>query len=436
MREAVHGRPGALAGFAVFATAVWLIWGYKTVLSRSYRPYTTPHDASTTVVIPVVDEPVGLFREVLLRIVKQEPDQLIVVINGPANAGLEDVCVGLGVDWRWTPTPGKRNAIRVGVEAAWGDIVVLVDSDTLWTDNTLGELLKPFADPTVGGATTRQRILESRRHFFTRWADWMENSRALYSMPAQSVAGAVACLPGRTIAFRRSVLEHAMPEFLTARFLGIHLEVSDDRHLTNLTLKQGHRAVYQSTSLVYTDAPTQPRKLYKQQLRWARGSQYNHLRMLPWVTRHAPVLLPFFAVDLLLPYLLFGAAASWVHHLTTHTGANLMKPIMDAHPGPVGWAIVSAAIIVGSTLSMWLRQWRHLAEQPRDLPWMPLYILFSSLFLMPIRIIGFLRMAHCAGWGTRTDAYQGKRHRNPQAVIPWAAGLLLIGGEVAFVSRF
>jgi hyaluronan synthase len=75
----------------------------------------------------------------------------------------------------------------------------------------------------------------------TRWADWLENSRALYAMPAQSVLGQVGCLPGRTIAFRREILVRVMPEFMTGRFLGVFLEVSDDRTLTNLTLKEGYR---------------------------------------------------------------------------------------------------------------------------------------------------------------------------------------------------
>ena len=62
-----------------------------------------------------------------------------------------------------------------------------------------------------------------------------------------------------------------MPEFMGERFLGVFLEVSDDRTLTNLTLKAGYRTVYQATSLVYTDCPTELRKMCKQQLRWARG---------------------------------------------------------------------------------------------------------------------------------------------------------------------
>ena len=118
------------------------------------------------------------------------------------------------MEWEWTPVAGKRNALRVAVEKVSGEVVVLVDSDTIWTDGTLKELLKPFIDPRVGGVTTRQRILDPERNFLSRWADWLESSRSLYSMPAQSVLGHVGCLPGRTIAFRRDVLEDIMPDFL------------------------------------------------------------------------------------------------------------------------------------------------------------------------------------------------------------------------------
>lgn len=436
LREALRGNPGALLLFGIFSAWVWTIWALKTVISRRYRPWTTPHHTTTSVIVPVVDEPPDLFRDVLQRINKQEPDEVIVVINGHRNPILEDVCDDADVTWTWTPIASKRRAVHLGVQLARHDIVVLVDSDTIWTDSTLDELVKPFADPTVGGATTKQRVLDPRRSFFTRWADWMESSRAHYALPAQSALGYVGCLPGRTIAFRRTILETVMDDFMSATFLGVHLEVSDDRHLTNLALKEGWRTVYQSTSLVYTDAPTRIPKLFRQQLRWARGSQYNHLRMFPWAALHAPLLVPFFATDIALPFLLLGCAMSWAWRAIHHTGINLAGPILDAHPGTSGWLLVGGFILAGSTLSMWLRQLRHLRHEPRDLLWMPAYVLFSSLFLMPIRLIGYVRMAHVAGWGTRRGAYAGKGRRlNPKALIPYASAAALIGAQLAVITR-
>ena len=44
---------------------------------------------------------------------------MIVVINGPRNEKLEQVCDTYpGVDWMWTAMPGKRNAIDEGLASA------------------------------------------------------------------------------------------------------------------------------------------------------------------------------------------------------------------------------------------------------------------------------------------------------------------------------
>ena len=435
VREAALGHLGALILFPIYSTLVWVNWGLRAGLSRRYRPWTDPFDITATVIVPVVDEPLDLFTEVLQRITKQQPHEVIVVINGPRNVGLEEVCFDAGVTYRWTSTPGKRNAVRLGLEAATGDICVLVDSDTIWTDDTLDELVKPFAEPSIGGVTTSQRILNPRRSFLSRWADWMEDTRGLYSMPAQSVLGQVGCLPGRTIAFRTSILRVAMPAFLGDRFLGIMLEVSDDRTLTNLCLKQGYRTVYQKTSLVYTDCPQRIGKMYRQQLRWARGSQYNTLRMLPWMVAHTPLLAFYFVCDIVLPFILIGTLLGWAYRAVTGTGTNFIAPLLDAFPGATGWALAAAMIVLGSTMSMWLRQVRHLEATPRDWPWMPAYILFSSLFLMPVRLSGFIRMAHNASWGTRRNAFTAKRRLNPYAVVPYLISAAILGAEIALIVK-
>ncbi|WP_181408440.1 glycosyltransferase family 2 protein, partial [Schumannella sp. 10F1B-5-1] len=408
LRHLIEGHP-AIYLFAVYSALIWLLWIIKTVLSTRYRPFTGRFDGTTSVVVPVVDEPLDLFRDVLGRMVEQKPGEIIVVINGAENPGLVEVCEEFAppVSWVHTPIPGKRNAVKIGTELSRGEITVLVDSDTVWTENTLSELVKPFADSRVGGVTTRQRILDPKRSWITRWADWLENSRALYSMPAQSVLGQVGCLPGRTIAFRRSILTRVMHDFMTQKFMGVFLEVSDDRTLTNLTLKAGYRTVYQYTSLVYTDAPLQLKKLFKQQLRWARGSQYNTLRMLPWMLGHAPVLALFFVMDIILPFLLYGVILGWIWRSITGQGYDFYRAILDEYGLSTGLIWVLGLMVVSSVLSMGIRQLRHLAEKPSDFFRLPLFIIVSTLFLMPVRLLGFVRMAHASGWGTRAGAYSG-----------------------------
>ncbi|QSB12797.1 glycosyltransferase [Natronosporangium hydrolyticum] len=416
--------------FAFFMLMIWLLWLFRITLASHYRPWQSNHQPTTSVIVPVVDEPVDLFRSVLSKILEQKPTEVIVVINGPRNQELEKVCADLGVRWAWTEIAGKRNALQVGIGLASGEIAVLVDSDTLWTTHTLRELVKPFRDPRVGGVTTRQRIMDPDRSLLTRWADWLENVRNEYSMPAMSVLGTVGCLPGRTIAFRREILENCMGQFLRDEFLGVRLEVSDDRALTNYTLMAGYKTVYQSTSLVYTDAPTQLRKMAKQQYRWARGSQYNTLRMLPWMLRHAPVLALFYVTDIIIPFVLMGSLVSWAVVIATGARAWLYDAVPLLPSG--GWQAVALILVLAgvmTTASLCIRFGRHFAHRPDDLLYLPLFMLINGFVLIPVRALGFLRMAHNAGWGTRAGGFDGERRFNPQLAIPY-----LLGGAMLTAS--
>ena len=422
---------GKFYPFAAFMTLVWALWLVRLVLLRRYRPWRRPYpEVTTSVVIPVVDEPLDLFRDVLARITAQRPDEIIVVINGPRNEALEQVCAECGVSWCWTGTPGKRNAVRIGVEQARGEIVVLVDSDTIWTEGTLSELVKPFRDPQIGGVTTRQRILEPTRHLLTRWADWLESVRCEYSMPAMSVLGTVGCLPGRTIAFRRSILVDCMERFLSEKFLGVYIEVSDDRTLTNYTLMAGYKTVYQSTSLVYTDAPLKLRKLVKQQYRWARGSQYNSLRMMGWMIREARFLAVFYAIDILVPFVLLGTFAGWVEAFVSHHSGPKMYSSLSLGAGTAGShstvTLIGLAVLM-SLVSISVRFSRHFAYSPMDLLYLPVFMAINTLLLLPVRLLGFFRCAHNAGWGTREASFEGEKSaRNPLVLVPYLLGAILL----------
>ncbi|MEZ0093993.1 glycosyltransferase family 2 protein [Streptacidiphilus sp. EB129] len=421
---------GTVYPFAVFMSVIWILWIVRVVLARMYRPWQRPYQVTTSVIIPVVDEPEDLFRDVLGRILAQQPTETIVVINGRRNPVLELICEELGAWWYWTEIPGKRNALKVGLEVASGEIAVLVDSDTVWTPNTLSELVKPFRDHKVGGVTTRQRILDPGRSVLTRWADWLESVRCQYSMPAMSVLGTVGCLPGRTIAFRSSILADCMERFLSEKFLGVFLEVSDDRTLTNYTLKAGYKTVYQSTSLVYTDAPLELKKLAKQQYRWARGSQYNTLRMLPWMLLRAKMLCLFYLADIAVPFVLLGTFASWVAAFFRRSRPGLYTELPLPHTPWMAAAVIIGLAAVMSLISIAIRFGRHFAYRPQDMVFLPVFMVINTLLLLPVRLLGFFRCAHNAGWGTRADSFAGERAHSPLVIVPYLLGGLMLFGSV------
>ncbi len=397
-------KHGSVHYFSLFFVFVWLRWLVVTIIASRYRPAVNNYTTSTSVIIPVVDEPAGLFRLVLRRIVASSPSEVIVVINGEQNTKLEQVCNEFAplVRYIWTPQAGKRNALDIAIKEAKYDVSVLVDSDTVWYEDTLSELLKPFIDNRVGGVTTNQRIAMPRRNALTRIADWLEDVRASGTMAAMSVGGKVGCLPGRTIAFRTSFLKGAVSEFRNETFLGFHKEVSDDRSLTNLALKAGYKTVFQSTSRVKTDAPTDLKTFVRQQIRWAEGSQYNNLRMLGWMLKNAPLMFYIYISDMIIPFFLISVYVVSIVSLFIGN-ADYYALFSQSLAAQLG------LVLFGALLSIGLRHTGHFIKHPSDLLYLPVFVLFLTLIMTPIRIIGFYRLADDLGWGTRQGAYAAQK---------------------------
>ena len=407
-------RNGRLHWYVLFILFILIRWIVIRIFADCYKPYRCEKaDFFTSVIIPVVDERVDLFSEVLTHVADQDPNEILIVINGPENRLLEESCrefcrsrskaghTQIRVRIIHTKVAGKRNAVRLGVAHTdpRSDICVLVDSDSLWTEGTLENLLMPFAaDQEIGGVTTRQKIYDPDRTLVTMIAALLEEIRAEGTMKAMSVTGKVGCLPGRTIAFRTKILRAVMDEFMTEVFMGIHKEVSDDRSLTNLTLQLGYKTVMQDTAVVYTDAPTHLKKFIRQQLRWAEGSQYNNLRMSGWMARNAKLMFFIYWCDMLMPFLL----------ISTYTNMGLCQlfrslgfPMNTITYNQPVWMVL-ILVLLGAAVGMGIRNFIALTQlPPYYMLLLPLITLVLSFVMVPVRIIGLIKCADSLAWGTR-----------------------------------
>ena len=406
---------GTLHWYMFFILFILIRWIVVSIPAFQYKPYRCENkDFFTSVIIPVVDEPLDLFTDVLTRIADQHPNEIIIVVNGPENIPLINACKKLrrklkkdgkyeNMDLKviYTPKPGKRNAVKMGVRNSdkRSDITVLVDSDTIWVKDTLQNLLMPFSmDETIGGVTTRQKILDPNRNLITMIAGLLEEIRAEGTMKAMSVTGKVGCLPGRTIAFRTSIMRRAIHEFMTETFMGIHKEVSDDRSLTNLTLKMGYKTVMQDTSVIYTDAPLQWKKFLRQQLRWAEGSQYNNIRMSPWMFKHAKLMFFIYWSDMLLPFLLVSTYTNAILCFFARMAGYGLHTVTYNEPF---WMIM-ILMFVGAGFGMGGRNFKALLQLPPFyLLLLPLITFVLSFVMAPLRILGLMKCADGLAWGTR-----------------------------------
>lgn len=399
--------------FMIFFIFIFVRWGIVFFNAIRYKPYKYDNDKLnfiSSVIIPVVDEPLDLFETVLTKISEQKPSEIIVVLNGPENKNIKNLCYNFNttlkdgntpITFHYTPIAGKRNAIKEAMQFVRedSDISILVDSDTLWEENALVELLKPFAcDEQIGGVTTRQKIINPERKLITMFANLLEEIRAEGTMKAMSVKGKVGCLPGRTIAFRTSILRDSIDEFMTETFMGIHKEVSDDRSLTNLTLMKGYKTVIQDTSIVYTDAPTKWKKFIKQQYRWASGSQYNNLKMTPWMFKNAKLMFFIYWSDMIMPMLLLSVYSTMIICQILKSTGYYIETLTYTEP----WWLIIILILLGCIFSFGARNIKVM----KNMKWyytllIPVFIFILTLIMVPIRLIGLMNCSDDTKWGTR-----------------------------------
>ncbi len=371
----------ALAGLVV-----WSLWLYRVILSRRARPIVTDFRTTTSVVVPSFHEDVPILMRCLRSWLDQDPTEVIVVLDIADVEAMEQIRAL--DDPRVRPFlfrhAGKRSALGVGIREAVGEVLVLTDSDTSWQPGLLEAVQMPFADPRVGAVSTQQNVYERTTSVWRRLADWLVNLRYHDYVPAMGQAGAVACVSGRTGAYRRDavlpVLEHLENEF----FLGRRCISGDDGRLTWLVLGSGYKTVHQSTARALSMFPASFRAFLKQRVRWSRNSYRCYLTAIhegwlwrvPFVTKITvlQIILTPVTMGVTIGYLLFSRLEA------TPIGVSLA----------VGWLLLGRGI----------RSWSHLRRHPGEIVLLPLLTVVVVLIALPIKLFAFVTMNR-QGWLTR-----------------------------------
>ncbi len=366
----------------------WSVWLLRFTLSRVYRPVPPGFTATTSVVVPAYREDPGILDRCLRSWLAENPTQVIVVPDIDDVEVIQLLQQRAHADSRLAVVPfrhrGKRSALGVGIRRASSEILVLADSDTMWEPGLLAAVLAPFRDRKVGGVGTRQNAYLPRTSAWRRVADWMIDVRYLDYVRAQSRAGAVACLSGRTVAYRRSVvlpvLEHLENEF----FLGRHCVAGDDGRLTWLVLASGYKAVYQSTARALSMFPDTGRAFLKQRLRWSRNSYRCYFTAMwkGWLWRQ-PFICQLSVLQIILTPVTMGFAMAYL-------------AVWLLHPQPYVAAIAVAWLLAGRAL----RGISHLLQRPGDIWVLPLVAIMTIIVALPVKTYAFVTM-NTHGWLTR-----------------------------------
>ncbi|MBI2850777.1 MAG: glycosyltransferase [Chloroflexi bacterium] len=398
----------------------WSSWLVRRAIGWFYRPDRHNYLSTVSVITPVYNEDPAVFRMALESWKANSPDEIIAVIDHTDKNCIQEF-QSFSRDFPAarlivTETPGKRPALADGVRAASGEIVALVDSDTVWSDSVLKEALKPFADQRVAGVATRQNVLNPKsvaQNIFDiqldlRFSDDM--------MPAAVMGNAFTVLSGRTALYRRPVILPMLDDLVNEKFWGKQCIGGDDKRLTYLVEAAGWKTAYQHTAQVYTPGSPDLATLFKQRTRWARNTWRADLRAIwqGWVWRRK--FLSFILVDRIISNLTLLLSLSYFF---VSLYLRLWIPVGIL----VAWWLVSRGIRITP----------NLARRPGNIRLIPVYIV-TNFGMAIVRLYALLTLNR-QDWLTR-----GARKRDANFGLVLArigtAGILALIILAVYLYRF
>jgi cellulose synthase/poly-beta-1,6-N-acetylglucosamine synthase-like glycosyltransferase len=219
-----------------------------------------------TVIVPAYNEAANIAATVRSLIASDYPNVEVVVIDDGSTDDTFDIVRALRLPrvrvYRQA-NAGKPAALNHGIARATGELVVLVDGDTVFDPRAVGRLIQPFAEPDVGAISGNTKVA-NRGGVLGRWQHLEYVMGFNLDRRMFEVGECMPTVPGAIGAFRRDLLVElgGVPEDTLA----------EDTDLTMAILRAGWRVVYEEAAIAWTEAPSRLRQLWRQRYRWCYGT--------------------------------------------------------------------------------------------------------------------------------------------------------------------
>jgi cellulose synthase/poly-beta-1,6-N-acetylglucosamine synthase-like glycosyltransferase/peptidoglycan/xylan/chitin deacetylase (PgdA/CDA1 family) len=218
-----------------------------------------------SVIVPAYNEKENIAATVRSLVASEHPVEVLVVDDGSTDGTAEIVEALALPDVRVLrqANGGKPSALNAGIAHARYELVVMIDGDTVFEPATIGRLVRPFADPSVGAVAGNAKVA-SRRGLISRWQHIEYVMGFNVDRRVYDVLRCMPTIPGAIGAFRRSVLLEVG---------GVsHDTLAEDTDLTMAICRTGWRVVYEDSARAWTEAPGTLPQLWRQRYRWSYGT--------------------------------------------------------------------------------------------------------------------------------------------------------------------
>ncbi|MFJ2472860.1 bifunctional polysaccharide deacetylase/glycosyltransferase family 2 protein [Streptomyces sp. NPDC087659] len=233
---------------------------------RRGGPQVPPVTDPVSVIVPAYNEEAGIEATVRSLLASSHGAvQVIVVDDGSTDRTFQiaDSIEDRRVMVIRQPNAGKAAALNAGLAWAHFDIIVMIDGDTVFEPDAIGNLIQPLADPRVGAVSGNTKV-GNRQGVLGRWQHLEYVIGFNLDRRMFDVLECMPTVPGAIGAFRREAL------------LGVggvsDDTLAEDTDLTMALCRAGWRVVYEESAVAWTEAPATVRQLWKQRYRWCYGT--------------------------------------------------------------------------------------------------------------------------------------------------------------------
>ena len=219
-----------------------------------------------SVIVPAHNEAANIAATVRSLIGGDYPAIEVIVVDDGSTDGTATIVERLalpGVHVTCQPNAGKPAALNTGIRHARGDLLILVDGDTVFEPDAVGRLVQPMADPRVGAVSGNAKVA-NRAGLLGRWQHLEYVLGFNLDRRMFEVARCMPTVPGAIGAFRRAAV---------ADVGGVPADtLAEDTDFTMAVQRAGWLVVYEPRAVAWTEAPAGLSQLWRQRYRWCYGT--------------------------------------------------------------------------------------------------------------------------------------------------------------------
>ncbi|HDD72535.1 MAG TPA: glycosyltransferase family 2 protein, partial [Candidatus Aenigmarchaeota archaeon] len=244
------------------------------------------------IIIPAYksDDTIGSCIESVKRL--DYPRKEIIVINDSRDRTPE-ICRKLRVRCiQNRKRLGKPGALNEGIKHSRGEILFLIDADTIASRDVIKKCIAWFHDKKTAAVMPGYRT--SNRKGFAKLVS-IENSITLALVRMNLFFGSMLGYRGCGVLMRKSVVK---------KLGGFPSTLMEDNDFSARIIKAGYRIRFEPSTSVMTREPENLRELGKQKMRWGKGALFTFLRHHDLYMKSPQFLLYFF------PYIFLGIVVS------------------------------------------------------------------------------------------------------------------------------